>query len=76
MSVHTYVCTCVCMYFGVANVRTYVMYIQTTSVTPTYDAAYANLVSEMWSEEEGGAVSPHAFKSQIQKYARRFMGYE
>jgi ubiquitin carboxyl-terminal hydrolase 2/21 len=37
--------------------------------------AYGNLLKEMW-DEGSVSVSPTGFKSQIQKYARRFMGYE
>ncbi|CAL1544646.1 unnamed protein product [Lymnaea stagnalis] len=36
--------------------------------------AYANLMQSMWKEKEA-AVSPNAFKTQIQKFAPRFMGY-
>ncbi|BFZ13854.1 hypothetical protein BsWGS_16893 [Bradybaena similaris] len=37
--------------------------------------AYANLMQAMWKGKTDGSVSPDAFKTQIQKFAPRFMGY-
>ncbi|XP_048777301.1 ubiquitin carboxyl-terminal hydrolase 2-like [Ostrea edulis] len=37
--------------------------------------AYANLMKSMWAERSDSHVSPNAFKTQIQRFAPRFMGY-
>ncbi|XP_003747554.2 ubiquitin carboxyl-terminal hydrolase 2 [Galendromus occidentalis] len=37
--------------------------------------AFASLVTSMWTSKDGSAISPTEFRSQIQKYAPRFMGY-
>ncbi|RUS84912.1 hypothetical protein EGW08_007322, partial [Elysia chlorotica] len=37
--------------------------------------AYAQLMQSMWKEKSESYVSPNAFKTQIQKFAPRFMGY-
>ncbi|GFS20656.1 ubiquitin carboxyl-terminal hydrolase 2-like [Elysia marginata] len=37
--------------------------------------AYAQLMQSMWREKSETSVSPNAFKTQIQKFAPRFMGY-
>lgn len=37
--------------------------------------AFASLVVSIWNSKEGPALSPTEFRSQIQKYAPRFMGY-
>ena len=39
--------------------------------------AYTSLLKEMWSPEASSiSVAPTSFKGQIQKYAKRFVGYE
>ncbi|GFO29875.1 ubiquitin carboxyl-terminal hydrolase 2-like [Plakobranchus ocellatus] len=37
--------------------------------------AYAQLMQSMWKDKSESYVSPNAFKTQIQKFAPRFMGY-
>jgi len=37
--------------------------------------AFADLIKLMWKPGNSDAVSPHTFKTQIQRYAPRFMGY-
>lgn len=37
--------------------------------------AFADLIKSMWKHGNGDAVSPHSFKTQIQRFAPRFMGY-
>lgn len=37
--------------------------------------AYAQLMHAMWKDKSESSVSPNAFKTQIQKFAPRFMGY-
>lgn len=41
----------------------------------SFDLAYANLMKSMWAERSDSHVSPNAFKTQIQRFAPRFMGY-
>ena len=38
-------------------------------------AAYAELIKSIWKQESGDSVSPMAFKTQIQRFAPRFVGY-
>ncbi|KAJ7378237.1 Ubiquitin carboxyl-terminal hydrolase 2 [Desmophyllum pertusum] len=37
--------------------------------------AFADLIKSMWKPGNNDAVSPHSFKTQIQRFAPRFMGY-
>ncbi|KAL5019637.1 hypothetical protein ScPMuIL_002529 [Solemya velum] len=37
--------------------------------------AYANLMCSLWKDNNDTYVSPNAFKTQIQRFAPRFMGY-
>ncbi|XP_012944435.1 ubiquitin carboxyl-terminal hydrolase 2 isoform X2 [Aplysia californica] len=37
--------------------------------------AYASLMQSLWKEKTETSVAPNAFKTQIQKFAPRFMGY-
>lgn len=37
--------------------------------------AFADLIKSMWKPGNTDAVSPHSFKTQIQRFAPRFMGY-
>lgn len=37
--------------------------------------AFAELIKSMWKQSSSDAVSPHSFKTQIQRFAPRFMGY-
>jgi len=37
--------------------------------------AFAELIKSMWKPGNSDAVSPHSFKTQIQRFAPRFMGY-
>ncbi|XP_059174588.1 ubiquitin carboxyl-terminal hydrolase 2-like isoform X2 [Physella acuta] len=48
----------------------------TSNMKGSLVTAYANLMQSMWKEKgDTGGVSPNAFKTQIQKFAPRFMGY-
>ena len=38
--------------------------------------AFADLIKSMWKHGYTDAVSPHSFKTQIQRFAPRFMGYK
>ncbi|XP_045210437.2 ubiquitin carboxyl-terminal hydrolase 2-like [Mercenaria mercenaria] len=38
--------------------------------------AYANLITSFWKDKSSSYVSPNSFKSQIQKFAPRFSGYQ
>lgn len=38
--------------------------------------AYANLITSFWKDKSSSFVSPNSFKSQIQKFAPRFSGYQ
>ena len=39
------------------------------------NAAYAELIKSMWKQGSEDSVSPMSFKTQIQRFAPRFMGY-
>lgn len=41
-------------------------------------SAYANLISSFWKDKSNASsyVNPSSFKSQIQKFAPRFTGYQ
>ncbi|XP_061189205.1 ubiquitin carboxyl-terminal hydrolase 2-like isoform X1 [Saccostrea echinata] len=47
----------------------------TSSMKGQLVTAYANLMKSMWAERSDSHVSPNAFKTQIQRFAPRFMGY-
>ncbi|XP_064470882.1 ubiquitin carboxyl-terminal hydrolase 2-like [Ornithodoros turicata] len=48
----------------------------TSSMKGALIEVFANLLKSIWRGTNGEyAVSPHAFRSQIQKFAPRFMGY-
>lgn len=38
--------------------------------------AFADLLKSMWKPGNSDAVSPHTFKTQIQRFAPRFVGYK
>ena len=38
--------------------------------------AFADLIKSMWKPGNSDAVSPHTFKTQIQRFAPRFVGYK
>ncbi|KAK0143279.1 Ubiquitin carboxyl-terminal hydrolase 2 [Merluccius polli] len=42
---------------------------------PTQDTEFAKLIQTMWTSSSSEAVSPSEFKTQIQRYAPRFVGY-
>ncbi|KAK3107058.1 hypothetical protein FSP39_006027 [Pinctada imbricata] len=46
----------------------------TSSMRGSLITAYAKLMKDMWSDKDS-YVSPNAFKTQIQRFAPRFMGY-
>lgn len=47
----------------------------TSSMKGQLVTAYANLMKSMWNERSDSQVSPNSFKTQIQRFAPRFMGY-
>ncbi|CAG5122907.1 unnamed protein product [Candidula unifasciata] len=49
--------------------------VTTSNMKGSLIKAYANLMQAMWKSKTDGSVSPDAFKTQIQKFAPRFMGY-
>ncbi|XP_055866879.1 ubiquitin carboxyl-terminal hydrolase 2-like isoform X2 [Biomphalaria glabrata] len=55
----------------------YLMDINTTTsnMKGSLIKAYANLMQSMWKDKNETSISPTAFKTQIQKFAPRFMGY-
>ncbi|XP_067674267.1 ubiquitin carboxyl-terminal hydrolase 2-like [Haliotis asinina] len=55
----------------------YLMDINTTtsSMKGAIMKAYVNIMQSMWKDRSDTYISPNAFKTQIQKFAPRFMGY-
>ncbi|XP_025100726.1 ubiquitin carboxyl-terminal hydrolase 2-like [Pomacea canaliculata] len=47
----------------------------TSSMKGSLVKAFATLMKSLWKEGSSGYVSPNAFKTQIQKFAPRFVGY-
>ncbi|XP_071095598.1 ubiquitin carboxyl-terminal hydrolase 2-like isoform X2 [Haliotis cracherodii] len=55
----------------------YLMDINTTtsSMKGAIMKAYVNIMQSMWKDRSDTYISPNAFKTQVQKFAPRFMGY-
>ncbi|BES94801.1 ubiquitin carboxyl-terminal hydrolase [Nesidiocoris tenuis] len=54
--------------------RDYVSEIRTSDNRGSLIKSFGDVVTELWSDE-GKVINTSAFKSQIQRYAPRFMGY-
>ncbi|THD21693.1 Ubiquitin specific protease 41 [Fasciola hepatica] len=49
---------------------------KSSSMRGTLFASYASLMKDLWSSDSrDSSVSPHQFKTQIQRFAPRFVGY-
>lgn len=43
---------------------------------PSLPTEFAKLIQTLWTSSLNDVVSPSEFKTQIQRYAPRFMGYK